>query len=80
MRLLYVLPGEGEPLTLGRLITENGDEVEGVMVTNVLRHEPSASIQFTMLLEEVSELDAASLADAIRSITSISDGLAESPT
>lgn len=79
MNLLYEMPGEGRLLTEGRLITEDGEPIDGVMITNVLRHgdHQSVSVQFTMMMERVDRMDGDDLLNAIRGVAELHEGLAE---
>lgn len=78
MRLYFVPPEDGKPLHEGTLITEDGDEVEGILVTETWRGATGpTAVQFTILAEKVSELDESTLQRTLKEMIALERALAE---
>jgi hypothetical protein len=76
MRLIFVPPPEGRPLVEGKLMTEDGEVVEGVMTVSVWdakgRSANAVSLQFVMLLEAIPDLPEERVSEAIDGLLAIS--------
>ena len=74
MRLYWERPPEGE--AFGRLVDENGEAVEGVMVQDVFYSQDDlVSVRFTVLIDSVSALDETAVHRAVTGLRGLEASL-----